>query len=128
MPMGVRRWITVLLLPLLVGGLLLMHGLAASGGGDHHGGVAAELHAAGVSAEHHDVHDHAHCPECIAGHLVAACVAVVAVVVSLRVACRVLILVRAGAVDRPSETASIGVVRIWRPPDPAWVRLSVMRC
>ena len=115
-----------LALALLIGGLLLMHGLEASVAGGHgsHGSEAAALHA---DDTHHAPSDAAaHCPDCWS-HALAACLAVLAGLVTLHVARRRL---RAGtgvvlplALARARERWEL-----WRPPEPAWVRLAVMRC
>lgn len=132
------RWTALLLLPLLVGALLLMHGLdagattsglhgaatAAPPAHDHAATTAPALHLHdGAPAEHHDEG----CAGCTVGHVMAACVAIVATVVGLHVARR---RVRAGvAMLIVSARGRIGAARpLPRPPDPAWVRLAVMRC
>jgi hypothetical protein len=112
---------------LLVGALLLMHGLDAGAGtnGLHDVAAAAPAHdhPAETPAEHHDEG----CEGCAAGHVMAACVAIVATILGLRLARRVAGIRLSTLVD-----AAIGRVRaarqLLRPPDPAWVRLAVMRC
>ena len=126
-PLRLPRWTALLVLPLLVGALLLMHGLDA-------GATTTGLHGAPANASTH-VHDAeapadhhgAGCDGCAVGHVMAACVAIVATVVGLRLARRAVGLRLATAVD-----TAVGRTRaarqLLRPPDPAWVRLSVMRC
>jgi hypothetical protein len=126
-PLRLPRWTALLVLPLLAGALLLMHGLdaGASTAGLH--GVAAAApthdHRAETPAEHRD----AGCDGCTFGHVMAACVAIAATVVGLRLA-------RRGTGTRLSTlvASSTGRIRaarqLLRPPDPAWVRLAVMRC
>jgi hypothetical protein len=117
----------MLVLPLLVGALLLMHGLdagASTAGSQGVGAVApAHSHQGEGVGEHHD----AGCDGCAVGHVMAACVAIVATVAGLRVAQRV-----AGTRLSTLVDAATGRVRaarqLLRPPDPAWVRLAVMRC
>jgi len=124
-PLRLPRWTVLLVLPLLAGALLLMHGLDA-------GATTDELHAASgaaprlahrgeTPAEHHDTG----CDSCVFGHVVAACVAVVATVVGLRVARR------ATGTRMSTLVSALGRIRAarrLRPPDPTWVRLAVMRC
>lgn len=126
-PLRLPRWTALLVLPLLAGALLLMHGLDA-------GATTTELHGAsaaasdhsnqsGAPAEHHD----AGCDGCAVGHVMAACVAIVATVVGLRLARRV-----AGTRVAALAATATGRIRaarqLLRPPDPAWIRLAVMRC
>ena len=126
-PLRLPRWTAVLVLPLLVGALLLMHGLDAGAGATGlHGAsaVAADhSHQGEGPGEHHD----GGCDGCAIGHVMAACVAIVATAVGLRVVRRV-----AGTRLSTLVAAATGRVRaarqLLRPPDPAWVRLAVMRC
>jgi hypothetical protein len=126
-PLRLPRWTALLVLPLLAGALLLMHGLDAGATTDglHEASAAAPTHShQGTSpAEHHDPG----CDDCAVGHVMAACVAIVATVVGLRVARRD----AGGRVSTfvGSTTGRVGAARqLLRPPDPAWVRLAVMRC
>lgn len=124
-PLRLPRWTALLVLSLLAGALLLMHGLDAGG----HATAAVPAH---VDAEG-DRHDHgtSGCESCPGTHhLLAACMAVAATAATLRLArrtrCRF-------AVARRSFAMQVGragsrLVELARPPDPAWVRLSVMRC
>ena len=126
--MRLPRWAAVLFLPLLVGALLLMHGLDAGGvesGGHGSLGVVSHEHSDEESSAEH--HDHSSCPECIAGHVLASCVAVLAAVVVIRAARRFLA-IAAAPVTVPVLAGWWDRFAVWRPPDPAWVRLSVMRC
>lgn len=121
------RWTALLVLPLLVGALLLMHGLdaGATTNGLHGAWAAAteNAHHAETPAEHHD----AGCEGCAAGYVMAACVAIVTTVVGLRLARRV-----TGTRLSTLVVFALGRIRatrqLLRPPDPAWVRLAVMRC
>ncbi len=130
MPVRLPRWTWVLVLPMLVGALLLMHGLDARAGESHASGPAAAT--AGAGAEHH--HDRSapsehgtHCADCMAGHVMVACVAIITAVGVIRAARRLL------AGGRPVSAVAVvdrvrSLVELARPPDPPWVRLSVMRC
>lgn len=129
MPTRLPRWTWLLVPPMLVGALLLMHGLDAHAGDSHRSETAA---AASVGVEHpHDESTpagHGHCADCLAGHVMASCVAIITAIGGL------------GLVRRPLSRGSLvapvaavagrvrGLVELARPPDPAWVRLSVMRC
>lgn len=134
-PMSSRlpRWTAFWVLPLLVGALLLMHGLDV-----HPSGVVAGASASHevAATEAHHPHDHRlpasdddhGCGACLAGHLSAVCAAVLIGFATVVLARRVL----AGR-RLPLVLAAIGagvraVVELVRPPDPAWVRLAVMRC
>jgi hypothetical protein len=122
------RWTWMLVLPVLVGALLLMHGLDAQAGNTHHSGTPV---SAGVVEEHpHDEStpaEHGHCVDCLVANVMAACVAIITAVGGLTLFRRLL----RGSVAAP-VAATAGRVRslveLARPPDPAWVRLSVMRC
>ena len=131
---GVLGVVGLLLLTL---GLLVMHGL------DPSAHPASEVGASGATAGSHADHDHADhgradpahddqgCPDCVShGHLVAVCVAVLVTVVGVgafrllrggwrtpRIGLRSLRVLAAGLLEARA-----------RPPDPAWVRLGVMRC
>lgn len=129
MPTRLPRWTWLLVLPLLVGALLLMHGLDAHVGALHSPEVAAaELvvpdhpHRDSVPAEHD------HCAECLAGHVMAACVAIVTAIGGIGIARRLLRQASFVASVVAAATRVRGLVELPRPPDPAWVRLSVMRC
>lgn len=121
------RWTALLFLPFLVGALVLMHGLdaGATTTGLHATSSVAPTHAhhGETSAAHHDEG----CEGCAVGHVMAACVAIVATVVGLRLARRA-----TGAHPWAPIVAARGRIRasrqVRRPPDPAWLRLAVMRC
>ena len=130
MPTRLSRWTWLLVLPTLVGALLLMHGLNAHAGDAHRSEAAG---SASVSAAHsHDEStpaEHGHCHDCLAGHVMAACgVAIIAAIGGIALARR--LLGRGGLVSPVLAVAGRvrGVVQLARPPDPAWVRLSVMHC
>lgn len=126
-PLRLPSWTALLVLPLLVSALLVMHGLdaGATTTGLHGVSTAApsQAHHAETPAEHHDDG----CEACTIGHVMAACVAVVATVINLRLA-------RHATGIRLSTLvfSALGRIRaarqLLRPPDPAWVRLAVMRC
>lgn len=128
MPMRLPRWTWLLVLPMLVGALLMMHGLNAHAGGPS----PSEVASSALVAEHpHDETapaEHGHCLDCLAGHLMAACVAIIAAVGGVTLARRLL---ARGALVSPVRAIAgrvRGLIELARPPDPAWVRLSVMRC
>lgn len=137
MPARLPRWSWLLVLPMLVGALLLMHGLDANAG-DHHDSVAAAA-APGVEAYVHTeagAHvdaaassERGHCLDCLARHAMAACMAIIisTTIVGLGFTRRGLggglFSTLAAAPDRARSR-----VKSARRPDPAWVRLSVMRC
>lgn len=116
----------MLVLPVLVGALLVMHGLDAQAGALHHMGAPAS--AAGAEEHlHHEFTpgDHGHCVDCVAAHVMAACVAIITAISGLA------LLRRLGTSEAPVAAVAgrvRGLVELARPPDPAWVRLSVMRC
>ena len=126
-PLRLPRWTALLVLPLLAGALLLMHGLDA-------GATTNGLHAAAAAAPTHSHQDEAPtehrdagCDGCAVGHVLAACVAIMATVVGLRLARRAAGVSVSTLVD--FATARTRAARqVLRPPDPAWVRLAVMRC
>ena len=120
------RWSALLVLPLLVGALLLMHGLNPGPGPERMDrATAASTHLDDGDRPGH--HDDGHCVACAAGHVMATCVAIVATVAGLRRARRTV-----GVVVMPrvaTVTAGIRAAQaVLRPPEPAWVRLAVMRC
>ena len=123
------RWTWLLVLPTLVGALLLMHGLNAHAAAQH---PSDSEPSALVAAEHsHDEPapaDHGECLDCLAGHAMAACVAILAAVIGIGLARR--LLTRGGLVSPVLVVAGQvrSLIDLARPPDPAWVRLSVMRC
>lgn len=128
--MAVRlpRWTWLLVLPLLVGALLLTHGPDAHASAIHPGAASA---ASVVPVHPHGdgemPADHG-CGTCMAGHVMAACGAIVTaiggVVLVRRLLARPGVPILAGTVAARVR----GLVEPARPPDPAWVRLSVMRC
>lgn len=115
-------WVALLALPVLVGAVLLMHGLDA---GTHTTAAASAAEASG-----HD-HDRAGCESCPGTHhVLAACVAVAATVATLRLARRTRCRFAVAGCSFAMQVCRAGsrLVEVARPPDPAWVRLSVMRC
>lgn len=114
-----------MILPTLVGALLLMHGLDVQVGRSH----AALSGAAGVVHEHPAGEDgpeeNEHCAECVAGHLLSVCLAVLTAVAAGW------LLGRPG--PGPVAVAAATPLARWAgrslgPPGPGWIRLSVMRC
>lgn len=124
-PIRPLRWTGLLVLPLLVGALLLMHGLEARVHSEPLPAAAAKAgHGEAAAA---DSHGDEHCPTCAAGHLMVACVGIITAVAGLVVLRRPL--ARADlALVATASTGRRAVHRVLRPPEPAWVRLSVMRC
>ena len=120
------RWTALLLLPLLAGALLSMHGLGA-------GATDARPHA--QSAEHAHVgpgearaeHRDAGCDDCAVGHVMVACVAIVVTVAGVRLARRA-VGTREPALAATAIEHLRAARKLLRPPEPAWVRLGVMRC
>ena len=128
------RWTWLLFLPLLVGALLLMHGLDAPRAGDSHPSATSAV--AGVVEEHparrvdvRRARDHGvHCADCLARHLMVACVAIITAIGGVGLVRRLVTRAHlAGSLVAVIDRAR-GLVELARPPDPAWVRLSVMRC
>lgn len=122
------RWTRLLVLAIVVGALLLMHGLDAHVGGPQPSEAAA---AASVVADHprdeSTPGDHGHCVDCVAAHVMAACVAIITAIGGVALLRRLL----RGTLEAPVAAVAgrvRGLVDMARPPDPAWVRLSVMRC
>lgn len=129
------RWGALVLLPLLAGALLVMHGLDTGVAG---GQVATEHVATTDSHTDSDSHpdgdrhgsasDHG-CAGCAAAHMMVACVAVLAATAAGYQLARCI-----GGHPRPVNAAHAlvraarGIGDLLRPPDPAWVRLAVMRC
>lgn len=129
--MRLPRWSALLALPVLVGAALLMHGMEAGASAP---AVASASTTTAVEPHAHDEHaspvghDDGACDHC-ASHVMAACVAVLATVTALRASGRSLrtasVVRTAGEVPAPSRRV---LAEVLRPPDPAWVRLAVMRC
>ena len=125
MSLRLSRWTAVLVLPLLAGALLLMHGLDA-------GASEAAPHASvsgSAPHEHHSApaHDEDHgCDDC-AGHLMAACLAVVASIATFSLARRMI----RGRWTTSTPSILSHLIRRARellpPPDPVWVRLAVIQ-
>jgi hypothetical protein len=84
------RWTSLLVLPMLVGALLLMHGL------DAHAGDTNPVSASTAESVVEHPHDestpaeHGHCPDCLAGHVMAACVAIITAIGGLGLVRRLL--------------------------------------
>lgn len=130
-----RWWAWVLALALLIGAVLLMHGLAVVAG-EHHGATSTAVMSGVGSHAADDLNGHlqatsssedGNCLECVVGHVMAACMAVLTVIAGAGLlryrpfAGRVTVL---AAVCDWTGT----LVESARSPDPPWVRLSVMRC
>ena len=140
MPARLPRWTWLLVLPMLVGALLLMHGLDAGAGGHHTAAGSVETSAdahfhaeqgahldSGTSAAASSSPEDDHCLECLAGHVMAACMAIITTIVGIGLVRRRLGGGLVVALAVPLDLAR-SLVESVRPPDPAWVRLSVMRC
>jgi hypothetical protein len=129
MPTRLPRWTWLLVLPMLIGALLVMHGLDAQAG-DHHPETTAAS-ASIVDAHPHDEStpaEHGHCVDCLTGHVMAACAAIITAIGGVGLVRRLL---TRGTLTAPTAAVADRVrslVELARPPDPAWVRLSVMRC
>ena len=128
MPTSLPRWAWMLVLPLLVGALLLMHGLDAHVG-DAPSGTSS---SASVMGEHpHDgttPTEDGHCADCAAGHVMAACVAIITAIGGLGLVRRFLTRGSLTALASALVSQVRHLVGLAHPPDPVWVRLSVMRC
>lgn len=125
MPVRLPRWTWWIALPMLVGSLLLMHGLGTHGGDAHPSGTSAaspsaEGHGHGRSTSGDDG-----CVEC---QVMVSCVAIVTAIGGMGLVRRLMARVDPAfpatcAAGRPRTSGGMA-----RPPDPAWVQLSVMRC
>lgn len=127
-PIG-SRW-ALLALPLLVGALLLMHGLdtGSTEPGTGTGTGTAHTAAHGHDEAAPDSHDDGHCASCDVAHLMAACVAILATIATFIAAHR--LYTRGTAIRRmtSAQRRRLDWRDLLRPPEPAWVRLAVMRC
>jgi hypothetical protein len=129
-PIG-SRW-ALLALPLLVGALLLMHGLdtgsteSGTGPGTDPGTAPTAAHGHDGAAP--DGHDDGHCASCDIAHLMAACVAVLATIATFIAAHRLDARGTAIRRMRSAPRRRLDWPDQLRPPEPAWVRLAVMRC
>lgn len=125
-PHRIPGWTALLVLPLLVGAFLLMHGLDARAGTT--GATVVAAVPAHVEQDGHAAdHDDEHCIACAFGHAMAACVAIVATVIGVRLTRR-LVGVRVPTLVDAATRWARAVREVLRPPEPAWVRLAVMRC
>lgn len=132
---GSRWWAWVLALALLIGAVLLMHGLAMVTGEDH-GATATQavsgtdVHAAGEPGAHLEAtssSEDGNCLECVVGHVMAACMAVLTVIAGVGLLRRRLFVGRMTVLAAVCDWTGT-LVESARSPDPPWVRLSVMRC
>ena len=122
---GLPRWAALAMLPLLVGAVLLMHGLDATAGT-----------VAPVSAveHHHDTgpHDGGACDSCPgAHHALMACVAVVTAVGICRAARHLRSGIRFGGLSVAPRLVARAWARLCEAAParaPVWVRLRVMHC
>ena len=129
MPTRLRRWTWSLVLLTLVGAVLLMHGLDAQAGDSHAAGTSVP--SAGVEVHAHDEStpaDHGHCVDCLAGHVMAVCVAIIIAVGGVGLVRHTMTRGNLAAPAAAVADRMRGLIELARPPDPAWVRLSVMRC
>ena len=116
------RAIGLIALPMLVLALLFMHGLSArpDAAGSSHGATSHEHEA---TPGHHD-----DCPDCL-HHLLTSCVAVLTALAAWQLTSRFAGRSPLGGGPAPTHGASVGrTLPLGRPPDPAWIRLGVMRC
>lgn len=121
--------ITVLIL-MVAGGLLLMHGLDTHGSQMQRaatGEMSAVDGNGGHGLDHHDG-EGSHCEGCMAGAVMAACVAVITVFASWSLTRRVLGASRSTPLLISGGDRVRRAVDVFRPPGPVWIRLSVMRC
>jgi hypothetical protein len=127
------RWTWFLVSSVLLGAFVFMHGF------DGHtvdSAMSRSAPAAPATAEHAVEHshgdpastEHGGCPDCLAGHVMVACVAILSSVVAFGFLRRLLARVGFVADGKPAPERVRRIVEMARPPDPAWVRLSVMRC
>lgn len=118
-PIG-SRWL-LLALPLLVGGLLAMHGLA--GGSSPEAGREVSVASDGAAGSHHQ----GQCTHCQLGHVMVVCMAVLVAAGTLGGARRV----SGPPASAARPTQALSWARRWTerlpPPEPAWVRLAVMQ-
>lgn len=129
MPVRLPRWTWLLALSTLVGGLLWMHGLDAQAGDAHPGAPAAAVSVATEHPHHASTPaDHGHCVDCMAGHVMVACVAIITAISGIALARRLLARSSLAALAAAAAGRVRGLAELARPPDPAWTRLSVMRC
>lgn len=128
MPTHLPRWTWLILLPMLVGALLLMHGLDGQASDSHRSEAAASSSVVpGHSHDESPPGNHGHCVDCLAGHVIAACVAIFAAIGGLGLVRR---FPTSGSPAAPARAVAgrvRGLVELARPPDPVWLRLSVMR-
>jgi hypothetical protein len=108
---------------------MLVHGLGIHTGFSHPGEMAAsEMVVAGHTHDESVPAEHGHCADCLAGHVMAACIAIFAVIGSIGLTRRLRSQGHFVASVRAAVPWARGLVDLARPPGPAWVRLSVMRC
>lgn len=115
---------------LVAGGLLLMHGLDTHGSQMQRaatGEMSAVDGHGGHGLDHHD-DDGSHCDGCMAGAVMAACVAVITVFAPWSLTRRVLGASRSTPLLISGGDRVRRAVDVFRPPGPVWIRLSVMRC
>ncbi len=122
---GVPRWAALAVLPLVVGAVLLMHGLDASAGTPAPASAPVEQHHR-TGTDHHGACDSCPGPH----HLVIVCVAVVATIGTCRATRHLSTRMRAtvSAVAPLAKGARTRLTHAAPLPGPVWVRLSVMRC
>ncbi|MGQ0831363.1 MAG: hypothetical protein ACT4OV_06765 [Microthrixaceae bacterium] len=123
------RWIALVLLPLVAGALLLMHGLESGPAGPLSDAPAVQTHSSvdpghGPTASTDQGHGCAACAQ----RVMVACVAVVTGLVLFRARGRMLGPRWTTGARRVRSRWSALVERRVPAPDPAWVRLSVMTC
>lgn len=126
----IRRLLRLTTLPLLVWavavGLLAMHGLHS-----HGGQLTTSSEIAVDSPGHGTVHrvgDEAHCDDCMARAMIAACVAILAGLGPLLLVRLALGVARATPLLNSVLGSLRRVIDAFVPSNPAWIRLAVMRC
>ena len=90
--------------------------------------MSADAHAADGHRHADGRDDDAHCATCTAGHVMVACLAIAASAIIVVLARRILGRTGSGPLDGATGTWLRRLAQPLRPPDPAWVRLAVMRC
>ncbi|GIU86486.1 MAG: hypothetical protein KatS3mg009_1001 [Acidimicrobiia bacterium] len=127
------RWACVLLVGVAACVLVLVHGLGGFACDGHPSGRVGPV-AAGAPHDHGeapDPADHAPCPGCVTGHVMAACLAVVGVLGGVRHLRRrvahAIAAVRGPVAPDPGRVLA-RLAALARAPDPPWLGLSVIRC
>jgi hypothetical protein len=120
------RW-ALLALPLLIGAVLLMHGLDAGSTESLTGSTTVREVSHGHTADAPAAHDDSHCSSCHLGHVMAACLAVLATCAALAALRRTGLGGRAGALTAIALVGGRGWVQPPRSRPPTWLVLAVMQ-